>query len=236
MPSPYSSAATQDDARTLAATLGIRTHELPIESGDGVLSADAPRRVRGRRRRSDRGEPAGPHSRQPADGPLQQVRLARADDGQQVRDVRRLHDPLRRPRGRLRRHQGRAQDARLPAVRMAQLLDRRHRGARSGDRRSNPLLDHRPRPLRRAQARPTRRGLAATIRAARPHPAGLRRAVPEPRAADRARGCPSPRSTVRSGLVDLAEYKRRQAPPGIKITTRAFGRDRRMPITNRYRG
>jgi NAD+ synthase (glutamine-hydrolysing) len=37
-------------------------------------------------------------------------------------------------------------------------------------------------------------------------------------------------------LVDLAEYKRRQAPPGIKITVRAFGRDRRMPITNRYRG
>ncbi|HEY2767802.1 MAG TPA: NAD+ synthase [Solirubrobacteraceae bacterium] len=37
-------------------------------------------------------------------------------------------------------------------------------------------------------------------------------------------------------LVDLAEYKRRQAPPGIKLTTRAFGRDRRMPITNRYRG
>ncbi|MFI5005516.1 MAG: NAD+ synthase [Solirubrobacterales bacterium] len=36
-------------------------------------------------------------------------------------------------------------------------------------------------------------------------------------------------------LVDLAEYKRRQAPPGIKITTRAFGRDRRMPITNGYR-
>ena len=40
--------------------------------------------------------------------------------------------------------------------------------------------------------------------------------------------------TVR--LVDLAEYKRRQAPPGIKITPRAFGRDRRMPITNAYRG
>jgi NAD+ synthase (glutamine-hydrolysing) len=37
-------------------------------------------------------------------------------------------------------------------------------------------------------------------------------------------------------MVDLAEYKRRQAPPGIKVTWRAFGRDRRMPITNRYRG
>ena len=35
-------------------------------------------------------------------------------------------------------------------------------------------------------------------------------------------------------LVDLAEYKRRQAPPGVRISTRAFGRDRRMPITNRY--
>jgi NAD+ synthase (glutamine-hydrolysing) len=36
-------------------------------------------------------------------------------------------------------------------------------------------------------------------------------------------------------LVDRAEYKRRQAPPGIKISPRAFGRDRRLPITNRFR-
>jgi NAD+ synthase (glutamine-hydrolysing) len=35
-------------------------------------------------------------------------------------------------------------------------------------------------------------------------------------------------------LVDRSEYKRRQAPPGIKITPRAFGRDRRMPIVNKY--
>jgi len=35
-------------------------------------------------------------------------------------------------------------------------------------------------------------------------------------------------------MVDRAEYKRRQAPPGIKISSRAFGRDRRLPITNRY--
>ncbi len=37
-------------------------------------------------------------------------------------------------------------------------------------------------------------------------------------------------------LVDLAEHKRRQAPPGVRISTRAFGRDRRLPITNRYSG
>ena len=36
-------------------------------------------------------------------------------------------------------------------------------------------------------------------------------------------------------LVDLSEYKRRQMPPGPRITSKAFGRDRRMPITNRYR-
>ena len=37
-------------------------------------------------------------------------------------------------------------------------------------------------------------------------------------------------------LVDVNEYKRRQQPPGVKITPRAFGKDRRMPITNAWRG
>ena len=37
-------------------------------------------------------------------------------------------------------------------------------------------------------------------------------------------------------MVDKAEYKRRQAPPGVRVTPKAFGKDRRVPITNRYRG
>ena len=37
-------------------------------------------------------------------------------------------------------------------------------------------------------------------------------------------------------LVDRAEYKRRQAPPGVKLRPKAFGRDRRLPITNRWPG
>jgi NAD+ synthase (glutamine-hydrolysing) len=37
-------------------------------------------------------------------------------------------------------------------------------------------------------------------------------------------------------LVDRAEYKRRQAPPGVRVTPKAFGKDRRLPITNRYTG
>jgi NAD+ synthase (glutamine-hydrolysing) len=36
-------------------------------------------------------------------------------------------------------------------------------------------------------------------------------------------------------LVDSSEYKRRQAPPGVKITPRGLGKDRRFPITNRYK-
>jgi NAD+ synthase (glutamine-hydrolysing) len=38
------------------------------------------------------------------------------------------------------------------------------------------------------------------------------------------------------GMIDRNEYKRRQSAPGVKITPKAFGRDRRMPITNRYPG
>jgi len=36
-------------------------------------------------------------------------------------------------------------------------------------------------------------------------------------------------------LVDIAEYKRRQCPPGVRVTPKAFGKDRRPPITNAYR-
>jgi len=45
-------------------------------------------------------------------------------------------------------------------------------------------------------------------------------------------------ATVRriTRLVDLAEYKRRQSPPGVRVTAKAFGKDRRLPITNGYRG
>jgi NAD+ synthase (glutamine-hydrolysing) len=51
-----------------------------------------------------------------------------------------------------------------------------------------------------------------------------------------ARGLPAQDVDRVLRLIDLAEYKRRQSPPGIKITSRAFGRDRRVPITNRFRG
>jgi NAD+ synthase (glutamine-hydrolysing) len=36
-------------------------------------------------------------------------------------------------------------------------------------------------------------------------------------------------------MIDRNEYKRRQSPPGVRITPKAFGKDRRLPITNHYR-
>ncbi len=48
-------------------------------------------------------------------------------------------------------------------------------------------------------------------------------------------GCDAECTRMVIDMIDRSEYKRRQAPPGIKITPRAFGRDRRFPITNKYR-
>jgi len=48
------------------------------------------------------------------------------------------------------------------------------------------------------------------------------------------RGLPAEDVERVTRMVDRAEYKRRQAPPGVKISTKAFGRDRRLPITNRF--
>ena len=232
MPSPYSSSGTQQDARALAAALGVRAHELPIESVVQTYEETLGPQFEGRAARPDRGEPAGAHPRQPADGALEQVRLARAHDRQQVGDVGRLHDALRRPGRRLRGHQGRAQDARLPPVRVAQL-------ARGGGRRARrapipaSIIERAP----SAELRPDQRDEDS---------------LPPYELLDRilhgyvelhlsreqliAQGLPEAEVERAIRLVDLAEYKRRQAPPGIKVTERAFGRDRRMPITNRYRG
>ena len=72
--------------------------------------------VRGPRARPDRGEPAGPRARHAADGALEQVRLARRLDREQVGAGGRLRDALRRHGRRLRAAQGRLQDRRLPAL------------------------------------------------------------------------------------------------------------------------
>uniref|UniRef100_A0A832I845 Glutamine-dependent NAD(+) synthetase n=1 Tax=Eiseniibacteriota bacterium TaxID=2212470 RepID=A0A832I845_UNCEI len=65
----------------------------------------------------------------------------------------------------------------------------------------------------------------------------LRHYVEDDRAAREIAGMGYDLETVRRviRMVDAAEYKRRQSPPGVKITPRAFGKDRRLPITSRWR-
>jgi len=65
----------------------------------------------------------------------------------------------------------------------------------------------------------------------------LKLSIEEDRSPDEIAAAGFDRALIRKVLrmVDTSEYKRRQAPPGIKITPKAFGRDRRMPITNKYR-
>ncbi len=142
MPSPYSSSATQEDARMLARALGLSAHELTIEPVMDAYTQTLQADFEGLEAGPDRGEPASPHPRQPADGALQQVWLARADDRQQVGDVRRLYDAVRRPRGRLCGHQGCPKDARLPARTLAQ------RSLCSASTRATPAPQSRPRRYR----------------------------------------------------------------------------------------
>ncbi len=108
-----------------------------------------------------------------------------------------------------------------------------HVNARAG-REIIPALGARARAVRRAPARPDRPGHAAALRRARPDPRSLRRGGPGV-AEIVARGFDE--ATVRRvvAMVDRNEYKRRQGPIGIKITPRAFGKDWRLPIVNRFR-
>ena len=81
---------------------------------------------------------------------------------------------------------------------------------------------------------PARRGLPAALRDC--STGSSRPTSSTTRASRRSSREGLPEETVREvvRLVDRAEYKRRQAPPGIRVSTKAFGRDRRLPITNRF--
>ena len=106
-------------ARRRRAARGVARDRLPRDrdraDGRGVHRG-ARAGVRGTGARPDRGEPAGAHPRHAADGALEQVRLARDRDRQQVGALGRLLDAVRRPRGRVRADQGRLQDGCVPAL------------------------------------------------------------------------------------------------------------------------
>jgi NAD+ synthase (glutamine-hydrolysing) len=232
MPSPYSSAATQDDARALAGTLGLRTHELEIEA---VMDAYA---------ETLRVEFAGQQADLTEENLQARIRgnllmalsnkfgwlvLATGNKSEMSVGYTTLYGDLAG---------GFAVIKDVPKTLVYRLCAWRNSPAGAGGGHA-----HTPIPasiIERAPSAELRRDqrdedslppyvlldriLYGYIELGQGREELVAEGLPE-REVDR---------TIQ--LVDHAEYKRRQAPPGIKITTRAFGRDRRMPITNRYKG
>ena len=230
MPSPYSSAATQDDARALATALGLRTHELEIEAVMDAYAATL------------RAEFVGLQADLTEENLQARIRgnllmalsnkfgwlvLATGNKSEMSVGYTTLYGDLAG---------GFAVIKDVPKTLVYRLCEWRNSSAGDGEQHA-----HAPIP--------------ASIIARAPS-AELRRdqrdedSLPPYPLLDRilygyielghgreqliAAGLPEQDVDHTITLVDRAEYKRRQAPPGIKITTRAFGRDRRMPITNRY--
>ena len=229
MPSRYSSEGSVTDADALADEPRhshvhrpdrARARRVRGDARAGVRRADAGRR---------RGERAGAHPRQRADDDLEQVRLDGAHHRQQERDGDRLRDAVRRHGRRLRGDQGRRR--RRWCTRSAATA------TRVPGRERDPAGRDRQAAVGRAATRSEGHRLAArrTTCSTRSSRATSKRdlSIAE---LDRAR--PSIRELVRrvARMVDRNEYKRRQAAPGVRVSPKAFGKDRRLPITNRWPG
>ena len=251
MPSPYSSSATQEDARELARNLGVRVHELPIET---VLQAYL---------QTLRDELA--------DGPAAAPAEDLTEENLQARTRGNLLMALSNKFGWLVLTTGNKSEMSVgyttlygdlaggfavikdvPKTLVYRLCAWRNATTPAPGIGAAPD-DRRPQEGERAAGAPIPVSIIARAPSAElRHDQRDEDSLPPYELLDRilqgyieldqsreqliAQGLPAAEVERTIRLVDLAEYKRRQAPPGIKISTRAFGRDRRMPITNRYRG
>jgi NAD+ synthase (glutamine-hydrolysing) len=236
MPSPYSSSATQNDARALAATLGMRTHELEIELVMDAYAETLQAELAGH------GEVGGPDLTE--ENLQARIRgnllmalsnkfgwlvLTTGNKSEMSVGYTTLYGDLAG---------GLAVIKDVPKTLVYRLCEWRNSPSGAAVRHAQAPIP--PSILERAPS--------AELR----HDQRDEDSLPPYELLDRilydyielnqgreqmiAGGLPEQEVDRTIRLVDLAEYKRRQAPPGIKVTTRAFGRDRRMPITNQYRG
>jgi len=242
MPSPYSSSATQNDARALAATLGIRTHELEIkpvmdaytETLDAELAGHgvdgSPNLTKENLQARIRGNLLMALSNE-----FGWLVLTTGNKSEMSVGYTTLYGDLAG---------GLAVIKDVPKTLVYRLCEWRNSPAAKGPGSAQLTT--------RVQAPIPPSILARAPSAELRHDQRDEDSLPPYELLDRilygyielnqgreqliAEGLPEQEVDHTIRLVDLAEYKRRQAPPGIKVTTRAFGRDRRMPITNRYRG
>ncbi len=258
MPSRYSSAATQDDARALAAALGVQSHELTIEAAMDAYMATLKEPFAGRApdlteenlQARIRGNLLMALSNK-----FGWLVLTTGNKSEMSVGYTTLYGDLAG---------GFAVIKDVPKTLVYRLCEWRNSpaGTRAAEHAARGTDEASHTELRDEPAR-----LSASIRVASPIPTSIierapsaelrpdqrdEDSLPPYELLDRilqgyieldhgreqliAQGLPAREVDRVIRLVDLAEYKRRQAPPGIKLTTRAFGRDRRMPITNRYRG
>jgi NAD+ synthase (glutamine-hydrolysing) len=224
MPSPYSSAATQDDARTLAANLGVRLHELPIatvmEAYEQALAGEFAAHQADTTEENLQARIRG-NLLMALSNKFGWLVLTTGNKSEMSVGYTTLYGDLAG---------GFAVIKDVPKTLVYRLCEWRN----SSGAPIPPSIIERP---PSAELRPDQ-----TDRDSLPPYELLDRILrgyielDESREQLIAQGLPTAEVDRAIRLVDLAEYKRRQAPPGIKVTTRAFGRDRRMPITNRYRG
>ena len=181
-------------------------------------------RVRGPRGRRDGGEHPGTHSRHAADGAVEQVRLDRADDRQQERDGGRLLHAVRRHGRRVRGDQD------IAKTLVYRLCRYRNETA------DYPLRDVIPeRILTRAPSAELRENQTDSLPPYDVLDAIMRMYMEEDRPLAEIVAAGYAQADVErvTRLIKINEYKRRQAPIGIRVTHRAFGRDWRYPITSR---
>jgi NAD+ synthase (glutamine-hydrolysing) len=242
MPSPHSSEATQADARAIAANLGVEALEIPIEAAmEAYESALAPsfeveEDAAPRRLPHDPARPSGPDLA--AENVQARIR------GNLMMALSNKHGWLVLTTGNKSEMSvgyatlygdmagGLAAIKDVPKTLVYELV--RHRNATAGrDLVPASVLDRAP----SAELRPDQRDSDSL-----PPYELLDRVLEAYVEQDRGReemvtaGLPADVVDEVVRLVDRSEYKRRQAAPGIRITPKAFGRDRRLPITNRFAG
>ena len=209
---------------TMAGILGVRYDEIPIDGRFEAFKHALAAEFAGPRRRCDRGKHPGAHPRHAADGAVEQVRLDRAHDRQQVGDGRRLCDALRRHGGRLRAC------SRTSARRWSTAL----RNYRNSLGRVIPERIITRAPSAELRADQTDQDSLPPYDIARRDPRGIRRGRPRVPAEIVARGLAREHVAKVVRLIKINEYKRRQAAVGIRITPRGFGKDWRYPITSAW--